>query len=471
MHEMEKELYSAAFVEKYGEENLDENRVKHVKEASSFLQSFSDTLADKLGVLKPDYFAKEGSRKELEDQTQTTLANCLASSVTTCLFKMTYFPLADEAMPDVLAANPGARLDFVMLLDSKGVGRAHSRNPKWSNDVSLPDRYPVIFAALKDPTRPYRDLIYFEDSEKHTLVVVVPIREEGRALGFVALGRAIDSAMVEQDGKLMNADLTMINGDVVVASTLTAQADLEELRAKGRQLSSATHQAFQTDHLLVSTWPYTGNYTNNGMRAAFTRSIDQLTGFVGDSILWLVILALVGGIVGLSLLQIIVRQFMKPLEEIDAGIHQIISGNKEYYFPFTCRETIVRVLGEQLNLMMAVLLNKPLPEEEEEAQFLSENLKYQAVTEHHAAAAAQVVATPGDVFTQSADAYYKKLYQDFVAARAAIGQDTSKISYVKFVEKTAQNEAQLRLRHGKSQVRFVVQAKDNDVLLFPVFRD
>jgi len=178
----------------------------------------------------------------------------------------------------------------------------------------------------------------------------------------------------------------------------------------------------------------------------------------------------VGGLVALILLQIITRQFMKPLEEIDAGIHQIISGNKEYYFPFTCRETIVRVLGEQLNLMMAVLLNKPLPEEEEEAQFLSENLKYQAVAEHHAAAVAEDT-NQGDVFAQSADAYYKKLYQDFVAARAALGQDTSKISYVKFVEKTAQNEAQLRLRHGKSQVRFVVQAKDNDVLLSPVFRD
>ena len=89
----------------------------------------------------------------------------------------------------------------------------------------------------------------------------------------------------------------------------------------------------------------------------------------------------------------------------------------------------------------------------------------------HAAARGAAPIDPQSVFAVTPDEYYKSLFIDFVSAQQAAGNDMSKLTRMKFLEKVAQNENQLRLRTGKANVRFVVQVVDNEVRLHPVYKD
>jgi len=464
MRDVEKELFSAEFAAAHEGEDLDTARVDAVRQKADFLQSFSDTLADKALQIDPEIFKGSLKRAAFVEQTKNTLANCLASAVDTCIYKLTYFPLAEHVMPAIEAAMPTARADFVIVLDERGVGRAHSRDPKWSNQVKFADKYPVVFAAKTNPHKEYRDIVYFEDVEKHYLLSVNGVRDEGKLLGYLVLGKALDGA-IAADAKVLGADLTFLNGDKVVQSTLTRESDIEEIRTQGLVIAKDTPQTFDTQHLLAASVPLTGTYSVNALRAVATRNADTLVAFVSSTCLWLLVAALVVFVVGIVVLQIFVGQFMKPLEEIDSGVHRIISGDREYYFPFEYREGISKNLAENMNLMVAVLQGKPLPEEEDEAAFLQDTLKF--VDHGDGARASEGV----DLFGVSADEYYKALYQEFIDAQSALGNDMSKLTRVKFVEKIAGNETQLRLRSGKSAVRFVVQVADNEVRLHPVYKD
>jgi hypothetical protein len=472
MRETERELWSDAFTAQHEGEDIDAARLEKLKANDGFLQSFSDSLADKISWFSPKYFKDQTPRPELIEQTKQTLVNCMASAVDTCLFKMTYFPLAEEVMPEVQKEFQGrVRVDFAIMLDEHGSGRAHSRNPKWSGKTKFADKYPVIFAARANPDKTFRDIIYFEDTEKHYLVSVSSIQDESRTMGFVVVGSALDSN-IWADATLMNAELSYMENDKVLATTFKEERSTEEVRTRATSRTS-TITPFETERFMSIAHTLDGNYSNNSLHAVFSRDMTQLTDSVTSGILWMVIGTFVVFLIALILLQIFVRQFMKPLEEIESGIHQIISGNHDYYFPFDYREIMAKSLAEAMNLMVAVLLGKPLPEEEEDSEWIEENIKFAELKaeEHVEENKAELDAAHKALFEVEANAYYKDLFEHFIDAKTTLGHDVAKLTKAKFLHKIAQNETQLRLRMEKSAVRFVVQTKGDDVVLEPVYKD
>lgn len=469
MRDMEKELFSADFAAIHEGEDIDEARAASVKANDGFLESFSNTLADKIVMTRPKYFGDKQPRAEFIAQTETMMINCMASALDTCYFKATYFPLAEEAVPEIEKARPSVHLDFAIVLDDRGIGRAHSRDPKWSGKQKFADKYPVAFAARTNPDRVYRDIVYFEDTEKYFLVAVVPLKNDAKLLGFLVVGSALDTALTD-DATLMNADLSFFAGDKVISTTLPKGNRIEELKATGRAATGKSTQ-FDTSTLIAASATLGGNYSNNSVRAVFSRDIESLVGFVDSSVLWLIVTGALSFVISLIVLQIFITQFMKPLEEIETGIHRIISGDKEYYFPFDYREGIAKSLAETMNLMVAVLLGKPLPEEEDEAEFMEEALSFVDGSTGEFKKVDAPSHEKTTLFDMNPDEYYKQLYQEFIEAHETLGNDMSRMTRLKFVEKIANNETQLRLRTGKSQVRFNVLVQDKEVQLHPNFVD
>lgn len=464
LRDTEKELYGLDFAAAHEGEDLAAARTTAVQEDTELVQGFVGTLADKVFAADPAHF-KEADRPAFVEQKKAVLVNCLSSAVDTCLFKMTYEPLTDDVMPVIQADMAEARIDFAMVLDERGIGRAHSRNARWSGDPGLSDKYPVIFAARTDPTRSYRDILYFDDAQKYFLVTVTPIRDDQGLLGFVVLGSSLVE-FVKEEGKLLNVDLTLLNADKLLVSTASDETSAE-LIGQGRVVTKDAPQTFETDRLLAASMPFPGTYSPSPLRAVFSREKDAITSFASSTILWLMLTGLGVILAGVFGLGVLLGQFLKPLEEIDAGIHRIISGDREYFFPFEYKEPIAKSLGETLNLMVAVLLGKPLPEEEDDTAFFQEALKFS----EHALARGATPIDPLAVFAMSPDEYYKSLFIDFVSAQQGAGNDMSKLTRMKFLEKVAQNETQLRLRTGKANVRFVVQVVENEVRLHPVYKD
>ena len=457
-----RETETALYQEYPGDDRV-EDRKQAVRGDTELVQGFVETLADKVFAADPVRFP-ESERPAFIEQHKDMLISCLSSAVDTCLFKMTYEPLTKEVMPAIQADMPDAHVDFAIVLDENGFGLANSRNARWSKE-EWQTKYPVIMAAKNNHTRSYRDVLWFDDVQKFFLVSVTPIRDDQGMLGYVVIGSSL-AEFVKEEAQILDADLTVLNGDRPLASTASDQ-DAAELQGQGRYTSKEAAQTFETDRLLIASMAFPGTYSASPLRLVISRDKDAITSFSSGSVLWLLLTAVGLILAGLFGLQVIMGQFLRPLEEIDAGIHRIISGDREYFFPFEYKERIARSLAETLNLMKAVLLGKPLPEEEDDTAFFQEMLKFS----DHAAARGAAPIDPQSVFAVTPDEYYKSLFIDFVSAQQAAGNDMSKLTRMKFLEKVAQNENQLRLRTGKANVRFVVQVVDNEVRLHPVYKD
>ena len=66
------------------------------------------------------------------------------------------------------------------------------------------------------------------------------------------------------------------------------------------------------------------------------------------------------------------------------------------------------------------------------------------------------------------DAYYTRVYTEYVAAKEAAGENVSNITQDRFVQRLQANEKSLIKKHGCRMVRFQVQVKGTQVNLRPV---
>jgi len=77
------------------------------------------------------------------------------------------------------------------------------------------------------------------------------------------------------------------------------------------------------------------------------------------------------------------------------------------------------------------------------------------------AMSAQLAAEPED-------AYYARIYAEYVAAKQALGENVANIPQDKFTQRMKGNAQALAQKHSVRAVRFQVQSKGNQVVLRPV---
>lgn len=77
-----------------------------------------------------------------------------------------------------------------------------------------------------------------------------------------------------------------------------------------------------------------------------------------------------GGIalLGLMLLLLFYQQFMRPIEEIEESVGEVLSGHKDATFVISDDRSIFTSLAQGLNLMSAYLQGKPMPDEEDQLE-------------------------------------------------------------------------------------------------------
>lgn len=67
------------------------------------------------------------------------------------------------------------------------------------------------------------------------------------------------------------------------------------------------------------------------------------------------------------------------------------------------------------------------------------------------------------------DAYYDRLYREYIAAKEAVGENVSHITKDKFIQRVRANEQNLMKKQGCRMVRFRVETQGTQVNLKPVF--
>lgn len=158
------------------------------------------------------------------------------------------------------------------------------------------------------------------------------------------------------------------------------------------------------------------------------------------------------------------RRLVAQVDSIELGVNDIINGNVDRTFRPVGPE--LDGLANALNVMLARLLGRPEPGEEEfdeEGNPIIQGRVEFDEGEERPAADPDLAA----LAQESEPDYYKRVYTEYLAAKRASG-NPDEVSFENFIAKLKVNEGKLKAQYQCRAVRFRVVHKDGKVSLKPV---
>jgi hypothetical protein len=161
------------------------------------------------------------------------------------------------------------------------------------------------------------------------------------------------------------------------------------------------------------------------------------------------------------------RRILHQADDIEDGINDIINGNLDR----TIRPVGADLdgLAHALNVMLARLLGRPEPGEEEFDE--QGNLVHAGTVNFDTEELANLSAADTaamDLAQEPEPEYYSRVFKEYVQAREQVGEPTESVTYENFVAKLRLNESNLKGKYQCSAVRFRVVVTDDKVSLKPV---
>jgi hypothetical protein len=163
------------------------------------------------------------------------------------------------------------------------------------------------------------------------------------------------------------------------------------------------------------------------------------------------------------------QHYRRTLDAVELGLADVIAGNYDYTFNAPNRD--VEGLANALNTLIGRLLGRP-PETDAEREpwerdaFFLEDVGAPPARPGEAAPAE--VAQVRALLEEPEARYLRRVYDEFMAARAAAGLPLDGVGFEAFAAKLRKNEALLRARSGGRAVRFNVERKGSQVTLKPI---
>jgi hypothetical protein len=163
------------------------------------------------------------------------------------------------------------------------------------------------------------------------------------------------------------------------------------------------------------------------------------------------------------------RRILDQVDELEVGVAEIINGNLERTFRPVGAD--LDGLANGLNVMLARLLGRPEPGEEEMDDdgnpIVPGRVEFDEGEEGAAPPADSSSVELAALAREPEPDYYKRVYTEYVDARRATG-NPDEVSFEGFIAKLRVNEGKLKAQHQCKAVRFRVVTKDGKVTLKPV---
>lgn len=348
---------------------------------------------------------------------------------------------------------------------------------------------PALTAVLAHPMI-ISDVWYHGD--KMLKVGVAPIIDAARPaeenlLGALVIAFAQTSKSAQQDKTLLGTEIAYFDANRVVASSFvsgggedTARGkELSELLAKGSILSKQEGQLVTiggTKYLAAAaklprgaTKELPADYPPVTAGAVVLSPIVP-SAEAGTVKLFVLVLgggALIIAMLGLYLMH---RRLVAQIDQVELGVIDIINGNVDRTFRPVGEE--LEGLSNGLNVMLARLLGRPEPGEEEFDEegnpiILGRVEFEEGEGEGEAPRAPAPDPDLAALAQESEPDYYKRVYTEYLAAKRATGHP-DEVSFENFIAKLKVNEGKLRAQYQCRAVRFRVVTKDGKVSLKPV---
>jgi hypothetical protein len=320
-----------------------------------------------------------------------------------------------------------------------------------------------------------------------TDVVAPPSDPDGVVIiGAIVVAYSMTSQLAQQDKRLLGTEIAYYDQGKVVASSFTKGSGTEEDTTKTGALTELVKNGKVKEgagqvKVTVDGVPYYAaavpmpRSTTNAKRmpadypamtgGAMVLAVAADTANTAGTIKMFI--ALLGlGAIAMSLLGLYLthRRLVAQVDQIELGVTDIINGNVDRTFRPVGAE--LDGLANGLNVMLARLLGRPEPGEEEFDEdgnpIIPGRVDFEEGEDKP-----QVDPDLANLAKESEPDYYKRVFTEYVAARKASGSPDD-VSFENFIAKLKVNEGKLRAQYNCRAVRFRVVTKDGKVSLKPV---
>lgn len=294
------------------------------------------------------------------------------------------------------------RYEVFMVLDADGVGVAALGKDlySWFGDDVGKD-FPIVNEVMQargidrigDAARIDYWMWSFNPGEEKKLyrVAVVPVRRtlDEEPAGVVVLGNSVNDGLATAKRDLFAgqttgeksaaftadaAEVAFLRDSEVVGSSLNSEGQ-DQLESAIANAPEQPEETEETDsevlELALGERAYSAIRRNLGsahggedfqilvlyQRATVLKPLENLQ----INLIFLGILVLV---LGTGLLMLLLIRWLKPLEQVETGLQEILAGNKDYVWDPVPGHSIQESLAQGLNLVSAYLQGKPMPDED-----------------------------------------------------------------------------------------------------------
>lgn len=350
-------------------------------------------------------------------------------------------------------------------------------------------KYPALALALGEKRYRLTDVWLYQD-QAPMRVSVAPIVDIdfGELLGAVIMAYGITAAHADRASRLLGAEVAYFYGDSVHASSFgggrgeVSAADLagplfegglaKEALGSEKGIASLVNVDIAGEEYIATagrislksnTLP--ADYPAPLSGAMVGMSVDDALAVVKPVKLAILLVGLGAIVVALIAMFIAVKQILTPVDSIELGLAEMLNGDLDVTFEPVGSD--LDGLSNSLNVLLARLLGRPEPGEEEYDE--NGNL----IQPSSSIRFAQTGLSPKDadaleLAEEPEDEYYARLFGEYVAALERAGTSISGLTQDTFINKLRLNESRLKEKYESSSVRFKVIEQDGKVTLKPV---
>ncbi len=384
--------------------------------------------------------------------------------------------LRDAAVSEPMFAKMAPSLVLIVDIQGVAVGRNGSALMRGENVAAA---YPSLAESLK--TGHTASAIWLNHKRQEQMLTSYgPIRgDNGAVLGALVVGTPLNDERMTRTSDLTSGHnlLLEVVGDPAVEVVADSGAPADVVSAAGQgSVTTAAKQALSSSGVvtvdataggqLFGAVPLDGYGDTKGVIVAAVPAslVDSLGG-----LLWPVF-----AVSGLGLLLVIVggvllgNYISGPVSELEDGLLAIINGNSDLRFQLEHDELggLVFRINSLLNALMGVA-EDTTDEQGRPSQGPSARDFQEALAVDESAAGQVEPGVAAALAAEGADQYYRRLFNEYIAAKRKIGEPVEHITFDAFIGRIRTSEAETSQKQGRP-VRYQVQLRGNAVVLIAV---
>ena len=378
-----------------------------------------------------------------------------------------------DQIASTASAALGAKPSIVAIVDNAGkiVGRNGS-------DLNRGDDIATAYPSFKEAiakAHPGSDVWTDKARADQYIASYVPVRAEERAAGMLLIGVAINDALARVTETTTGRGVLLVSasGDTVASANNAGEDVKAAVKSSGGDVKNALTTgnivAGGSGDVIFAAAPLAGFGEGHGTAVVAAAPSSLLPGasavplsILGATALGLILVLAGGWFLG--------NYISRPIASLEEGLLMILNGQTDKRFELDHAE-----LGG-LAFRIDQLLNQLMGVEEDNTDDEGRVSKAPTAANFGDALAVdksgQHAASSGDVdasklATEPADAYYGRLYREYINAKRALGEQVDHITDATFKSRIQGMEQEAASKHGRP-VRYHVQSNGREVVLLAV---